>query len=66
MAHGPKADNMSQEDIDLELVMIDPVYRRRVIDLLNAESRSTGDATGDAAPGRDSEIGAKRPPAGDR
>lgn len=33
---------MSEDDIDFNRVIIDPVYRRRVIDLLNAEDVSSG------------------------
>ena len=40
------------DDIDLELVLIDPVYRRKVIESLNAERRPTGGA---AEPGADPE-----------
>ncbi len=56
---------MPQDEIDLELVMIDPDYRRRVIDRLKAKSRNTGRLAGDAAPGQGNEVGAKRSPAGD-
>lgn len=35
------------DDIDLELVLIDPVYRRKVIDSLNAERRPSGGAASD-------------------
>ena len=56
---------MPQDEIDLELVMIDPDYRRRVIDRLNAEKRETGRLAGDAAPGQGSEVGANRSPTGD-
>lgn len=33
---------MSEDDIDFNRVISDPVYRRRVIDLLNAEDVSSG------------------------
>ena len=56
---------MPHEKIDLELVMIDPVYRREVIDRLNAEVRRSGEVAGDAAPGQGSEVGANRSPADD-
>ncbi len=35
------------DDIDLELVLIDPVYRRKVIDSLNAERRPSGGGASD-------------------
>lgn len=37
-----KKKNMSEDDIDFNRVISDPVYRRTVIDLLNAEDVSSG------------------------
>ncbi len=40
---------MAVEKIDLERVVNDPVYRREVIDRLNAEVRRNGEAPEDRA-----------------
>lgn len=56
---------MPHDEIDLELVMIDPDYRRKVIDRLNSEALKSGTFAGNAAPGQGSEVGAKRSPADD-